>query len=262
MCDQPQRVAAIEARHARTDGRLGYPMSRANTDAMAVPAALEFPTKYRVAMLRAAWNVLKHDPDWAVWTINAQGGGYVFVNQANVASSTLGHMLGCNGSHIIYRAEKRARRPPAGQWVRVRGMGGARKQLPAGRGREFVPDRERLLALDPGSSRRIAEEQVADHIAYRDGTPEVREAVQAKRDAAWAHTKLLYDRAMGRASPDDNRYQAHDVTGMETVTVPLSLVASLRTDLAAIASTLRALAVQNDPEAVRSGWPRSLTRWT
>jgi hypothetical protein len=153
---------------------------------------------------------------------------------------------------IIYRSEKRQRRRP-GQWVRIRRSGGYRRKLPVDWEREFVADRAQLLDVHgeyatgggrdwltrDSFTKGTWAEKVADHIEWRDGGPEVRAALQAKHEAAIAHGKMLADRVMGRAPPDDKRYQADDVGGNET--------------LIALADRLRALSMQNDPDAVRAG---------
>jgi hypothetical protein len=164
----------------------------------------------------------------------------------------LGHMIAGPLPDIIYRSEKRQRRRP-GQWVRIRRSGGYRRKLPVDWEREFIADRAQLLDvhgeyataggrdwLTRGNfTKGTWAEKVADHIGWRDGGPEVRAALQAKHEAAIAHGKMLADRIRGRAPPDDKRYQADDVGGSET--------------LIALADRLRALMVQNDPDALRAG---------
>jgi hypothetical protein len=181
-------------------------------------------------VLRAAWNVIKDDPDWEAWRIQGMGSGYVFMNCANVESYTLGRLL-CDEIRIIYRSEKRARRRP-GEWVRV-GCG-HRQKRPVYWERDFVSDRAQLLAYNPGNWRRIAETHVAHHIAYRDADPATRETMAAQwRAEAWSE--------LGKC------FEAADVTGKETVTeiIPPS-------DLSPIAQRLRTLITQNDPDVVRT----------
>jgi hypothetical protein len=198
------------------------------------PDAGPIERKHQVAVLRAAQKVVANDPDWTVWLISGMGTGLVFVNQANVQSYTLGLMIGSSLPDIIYRSEKRARRRP-GEWVRC--GPGFRQKRSVEWERQFVPNRAQLLA-QAGSSR-TAEQRVADHIAWRDGGPETRAALRAKWKANIELGRLLADRAMGREN--GKCYQADDVGDKATL------------NPSALAERIRALMVQNDPDAVRAG---------
>jgi hypothetical protein len=70
--------------------------------------------KHQVAVLRAAWNVLKNEADWCEERINGMGNGYVFYNAANVRSTTLGRSI--VWGDIVYRSPGRACRPPT-RWT-------------------------------------------------------------------------------------------------------------------------------------------------
>jgi hypothetical protein len=195
--------------------------------------------KHQVSVLRAAWNVLKDDPDWSVWRIMGMGRGWVFFNHASAQSYTLGRKIVDN--FIVYRSEKRARRQP-GEWVWIRGSGGGRRKI-VNDHRGIVPDRAALLASYSGCPHERWARHIAWHIEWRDGDAATRAAVDASREAdhqAWlTEGVLLADRVMGRGPPDDKRYQAHDIAGSET--------------LIALAGRLRGLLVQNDPDTLRAG---------
>ena len=138
----------------------------------------------------------------------------------------------------VYRSEKRARRKPT-KWVRA--GPGFRKKLVDDH-RDILPDRAALLAAC-GPARERWARFVGYHIAWRDGDAATRAAVDASREAdqqAWlAEGERLLAQAMGWGpGPDDKRYPASDDVGNET--------------LMALADRLRALAVQNDPDAVRT----------
>jgi len=65
--------------------------------------------KHQVTVLRAARNVLKGDPDWAMFSDGHQGGRMIFFNQDDTASQTFAFGI---SSQRTYRSEK-ARQPPA-----------------------------------------------------------------------------------------------------------------------------------------------------
>jgi hypothetical protein len=135
------------------------------------PDAEAIGRKHRVAVLRAARNVVTADPDWTAWRIDGMGRGYVFLNRANLQSYTLGRMI---AKGMVDRSEGRARRRP---W-RV----------------DCVSDRRELLAIYAAggnnwfTQERVKEgdfaDDVTEHIALRDGDTATAEAFRAKRQAA------------------------------------------------------------------------------
>jgi hypothetical protein len=171
--------------------------------------------KHQVAVLRAAWNVIADDPDWDASCIEGMGGGYVFVNHANVTSYALGDII---RSRTIYRSEKRARR----SWFRP------------------ATNRGQLLDLHAEWAASHAPhwaENVARHIAYRDADPASREALAAIwRAEAW-----------NKLNEPDECYEAANVGGKETLTE-----ITPPTDLSRIADRLRNLMTHNDPDALRA----------
>jgi hypothetical protein len=193
--------------------------------------------KHQVAALRAAWNVIKRDADWRVWRVEGQGRGFIFFNEGNVKSYTLGREIA--DSFNVYRSPDRARRIP-GKWKRT-GPGFRRKVVDDHRC--IIPDRAALLASYSGCPHERWVQHIAWHNEWRDGDAETRAAVEAKREAeqqAWlAEGAAILGRINGPPLAD-MRYQADAEIDKATH------------NLAAIADRIRALMVQNDPDAVRS----------
>ena len=189
-------------------------------------------------MLRAAQKVVAADPDWIACRIEGQGRGWVFLNLANVQSYTLGRII--IDTSNVYCSEKRAQRQP-GQWV---GAGPGFRRKIVDDHRDIVPDRAELLAsCCYGPPNELYAKQVAYHIGWRDGDAATRAAVDASREAdhqAWlAEGKRLAARIRGGRPLDDVSDYDRDGTGNETLT--------------ALADHVRALMVQNDPDALRAG---------
>jgi hypothetical protein len=215
--------------------------------------------KHMVAVLRAAQNVLKDDPDWTVYVIMGMGGGYVFCNQASVPSSAMARALAPPWLHegIIYRSPGRARRIP-GRWTTRPGF---RVKLPdpwREENRFVTTDRADWLARprDVG----IVANHVADHIAWRDGDETVRDALRAKQEATLAEGKRLADAALGRG----NAFQADARIDLETLTDEAKRLLdearriydqalAYRSHFAGLAALARRLITENDPDAIRAG---------
>jgi hypothetical protein len=119
--------------------------------------------KHRVAVLRAAWNVLKDEPDWTAqrrW--GDQGNRYEFTNQDSVAS------------HLA--PIRPHRRQPVGytwEWVRVpRGFGRMRRKVPRSPEAPLRADQLRKARED-------VELAVTWHRLVRDADPQRREELLA-----------------------------------------------------------------------------------
>src|SRR5690348_923013 len=64
--------------------------------------------KHKVAVARAARNVISKDPDWTIWRSESQGSTVVIVNQASLQSHCLAWLMTESGT--FYRSPARAKR--------------------------------------------------------------------------------------------------------------------------------------------------------
>ena len=169
------------------------------------------------------------------------GRGWVFFNHASVRSYTLGRVI----ARLQHLSLGEACPATAGEWV------GRRCGRCAGKvvrdHRDVHPDRAALLAYSARNQPRGGQGGSRGTSNGVTGMPSDTGGGRCKaRDhhQEWfAEGSDLCPRDGLRAPSDDKRYPADDDTGNETL-IPLT-------------DRLRALMTQNDPDAVRAGWPRS-----
>jgi hypothetical protein len=149
----------------------------------------EIERKHRVAVLRAAKNVIASDPDWQEWVAWGQGGNRVYVNCANLQSYTLGCLM-CD-SDFVYRSPARLDRIE-------KSFGSLTTPLAT------CDDLLRLLDkpwVHEGMPERLL--KVEQHCADRDGDP-------ARRERAWAEyvvairERTNHEFGVSDAEPDEN----------------------------------------------------------
>jgi hypothetical protein len=71
--------------------------------------------KHQIAVLRAAWNVIKNDPDWRAERGEGQGCGWIFFNHGNLQSYALARLISDSWRTGIYHSKKRATRTLMGR---------------------------------------------------------------------------------------------------------------------------------------------------
>jgi hypothetical protein len=210
--------------------------------------------KHRVAVLRAAWNVLKHDPNWAARSDWSQGLRDVFYNRDSVASSAMTHAM--NGT---YRSPKRAARAGSDlRWVPVSASNPNIRPQRFPRPPKPVRQRAAVLAWldsEKGSQQRDRErDYVAWHRMLRDADAETR-AVLIETDrammklgmsgfVAWLRARVQW---AFRAEEWLKRYLAATGNGRETRR-PIE-----PTEAERLAALARRLITENDPDAIRAG---------
>ena len=233
------------------------------------PDAGTIERKHQVAVLRAAWNVIEHDPNWTAWRIDAQGNGWVFCNRDSAMSSACASEI----AKVIYRSEKRAARKRY-DWVQ---RDGCRFRLPYGTVLEQWAARYYERPFEPGRyERRVWQHHdlcqwrdsdaghnacadragdVAWHRVCRDSDDATLQALLAAEHEIWLRGPGVWRewqtaKATWASKPEVwlKRYPAAGTNGKETHTGTIIPP----TDLSRLADRLRALAVQNDPDVVRS----------
>jgi hypothetical protein len=218
--------------------------------------------KHQVAVLRAARNVLKHDPDWTVGYLHDHGGRWKFYNRDSL-NSTLAKP----------RTSKRRRVEHEWTWVGVgRGFGRIRTKVPAGTAAAGTC--RWLEANLPGYSVREAafldrlEQQARDDAIYdvawhrllRNSDDATRTrlldaAHEIGRDfdtwKAWRDARRVW-----MTKPDVwlKRYQNYAVKAQETHTpVTEPIIMPPPPEAKRLADLARRLITENDPDAIRAG---------
>jgi hypothetical protein len=236
------------------------------------PDAQAIGKKHQVAVLRAARNMLKDDPDWTMYSDAHQGGRMIFFNRDNATSHTFA--AGISGERT-YRSEKRANRKRY-DWVQ---RDGCRYRLPfntvlnrwlASVDRPLLPtdapqakQRADVLASMDGEygrkTRDWFEGDIVWHRVMRDADAATRDKLLDAEHEIWLCGPEVWSgwtqaRALWAAKPDVwlKRFQAAGPNGKETHIQEVAAVA-LQVDAAALAAKARKLIVENDPDAIRAG---------
>jgi hypothetical protein len=203
------------------------------------PEAKTIERKHQVAVLRAARKVVEDDPDWWWWVSESHGATSVFVNQANVRSRAMGHVLA--GIGVIYRSEKRARRTQNAQRWTI--------------STPDVMDREALLRrLEREMAERgeLHERRAQRHRAERDGDAKTVEAVRLEQAKEQAQNTL----ALAGAVHSVKRAKLMETAcklGMLDYVLLDGPRGSLDNKLQAIAELARKLKTENDADVIRAG---------
>jgi hypothetical protein len=248
------------------------------------PEARPIEKKHRVAVLRAARNVLKADLNWTIRSDHHQGDRWLFYNRDSAMSRAIATGI---ARHHNYRSEKRAQRKRYDwAWKRVGpgfaalGFARPRLRLPHGtlvnqwRAKRGAPpidyakldgvwQREDVLVwLEDDEygrkARNDAEGDVAWHRALRDADEATRMALLDGELAimrqgmsvfvAWLRTRHLW---ATQPAAWLKRYQAGAGSGKATHIEAESIIQP--TGLSRLADKARALMVENDPDAIRAG---------
>jgi hypothetical protein len=232
--------------------------------------------KHMVAVLRAAMNVLKADPDWTaerVW--GDKGNRYRFFNRDSVVSRA-----------TPMRPHTRFR-PVEHEWQQItyRGYGRVRRKVPKAereaRIEGFYAEHPEQKAAAQATIDRLhakADERHADDVAWhrllRDSDVETRERLEAALLAIWRRGFEVWgawqkERRTWMTKPDQwlKRYQDRAAKEPATVNDRLAQVerlaarareglnemTALRSQIGQLAAKTRALLAENDPDAVRAG---------
>jgi hypothetical protein len=199
------------------------------------PGITEIERKHQVSVLRAAQGVVASDPDWTASRGDGQGGTWVFHNRANVQSVAMADVIG--GFAIIYRSKSRTRRNELA-W-RHANQRTVLDWLPRCR---VIEDRTAALKDISHNALISCAKRAAWHVAYRDGDVATKAAMDAKKkseqDAWMASVKAMFGK------PSEKVFPSHPTNGKATLT---------RDALETLASRIRALMVENDPDVLRAG---------
>jgi hypothetical protein len=236
------------------------------------PDAEAIARKHQVSVLRAAWNVLKDDPDWTAHRISCQGGNWVFFNRDSAISCAAARGI---GGHT-YRSEKRASRKRY-DWfqrdrIRYRKPYGTRlNQWRAQRGEPLISYDQRswqrvdlLKWLDSNYGRMARDEALGEvvwHSTLRDADEATRTALLEAEHSIWLQGYEVWAdwrqaRQLWATKPAVwlKRYQAATSNGKETHT-PASkpILIPPPSDAERLAAKARALVRENDPDTIRDG---------
>jgi hypothetical protein len=192
------------------------------------PGARPIRHKHRVAVWRAAHNVLKDDPDWANRVSPLDRRKLVICNQASVPSMIMRHKL-CGAFHSPTHDEALER---------------TREVLAAGplkpEDDAISPrDADRYVETQRRKAKGSAERAVRDHVTLRDADPAERERLKAEQQ--------VHREAQLAALAQSIRSHHAGVKVLSTAT---GCTSTTHTKLAALA---RRLMVENDPDAIRAG---------
>jgi hypothetical protein len=233
------------------------------------PEVRPIERKHQVAVLRAAKQVIEHDPDWTAWQIGKQGNAWVFCNRDSVTSRACARGI---AGHI-YRSEKRGARKKY-DWVRVPG---ARMRRPHGAD-VIAFHQSRGLPIDPtiyeqrvwqrddlrlwlGSERgqkacAAVEGDVAWHRALRDADDTRRQVLLGFEDAirqrfdVWREWQKA--KATWASKPEVWLKRFAAAVGQRQRNTYEGATVTVRPDvLSQLADRLRAQLTQNDPDAMR-----------
>jgi hypothetical protein len=171
--------------------------------------------------------VLKDDPDWIMKPSESQGGTMVFFNQADAQSMALAKTIG--DTFTIYRSPKRTRRNTKA-WT----FG-----FPMSR---VLKDRADAIGQITSGDLTSCQKAAQRHIAYRDGDATARAAMDAEDEAERAAWIAGAGAMLGGRGC--NRLEANDALASQHLS---------RAEAAGLAAKARALMVENDPDAIRTG---------